>query len=84
MIGIAADDVLWVRDEPRRDASEAGSMPPDATGIDVGRCIDVAGYSFKWCEVSYRCVKGWAYARYLDEAASAEAPRAKPTVCSAS
>ena len=37
-------------------------MPPDASGIDVGRCVDVAGYSFKWCEVSYRCVNGWAYA----------------------
>ncbi len=63
--GVASNDVLWVRAGPSRDAATKGSMPPDAQGIGIGRCVNVAGYIAQWCEVRYQCIAGWAYARYL-------------------
>ncbi|MGH6924509.1 MAG: caspase family protein [Propylenella sp.] len=69
VVGIASNDVLWVRTAPNRDAAATGSMPPGAQGIGIGRCVNVAGYSQPWCEVRYRCVAGWSYSRYLSAAA---------------
>ena len=66
--GIAANDVLWVRERPDRDSAQRGSIPPGAGGIGVGRCVAVEGYRSPWCEVRYSCVSGWSYARYLEEA----------------
>lgn len=65
VVGVAANDVLWVRTRPNRNANTTGSLPPGAQGVAVGRCVDVSGYSKPWCEVRYQCISGWAYSRYL-------------------
>jgi uncharacterized caspase-like protein/uncharacterized protein YraI len=67
VVGIASDDVLWVRTEPRRESALLGSMPPNGGGIGVGSCVSVPGYAAPWCQVRYKCVAGWAYGRYLTD-----------------
>lgn len=79
VVGIASNDVLWIRSEPNSRAPTAGSMPPGARGVGVGRCVNVAGYRSPWCEVRYKCSAGWSYSRYLSQASASPAPSPAPS-----
>jgi len=63
--GIESWDVLNVRSGPSTEAAVLGSIPPDGSGIAVGRCRVVSGYRFRWCQVSWQGLEGWASAGFL-------------------
>jgi uncharacterized caspase-like protein/uncharacterized protein YraI len=68
VVDIPANDILSVRSDAGKEYAEIGQLPPNGRGIGMGRCIAVDGYEYPWCEVSYDCLGGWAYARYLADA----------------
>jgi uncharacterized caspase-like protein/uncharacterized protein YraI len=70
--GIPANDSLSIRATPDRNATEVGVIPPDGGGIAVGGCRTVQGYKFPWCEVTWRCARGWAYSRYLIDSSGSQ------------
>jgi Bacterial SH3 domain len=60
--GVAADDVLNVRDGPSADYRATGAILPDAVGVRiVGRC------QTEWCPIVHRGVTGWVNSIYLIE-----------------
>lgn len=77
VIGVASSDVLNVRAEPSSDAAQVGSIPHDARGIRLVRCISVADNRTgrqTWCEVDFGPTSGWTNARYLRAEAVVSAP----------
>lgn len=62
------DDMLNVRTGTSTDYAIVGRIPHNGTNIVVHRCVESSGYIYNWCEVSYDTVRGWAYARYLQDA----------------
>jgi len=67
--GVAADDVLNLRAEPRAGAPLSGALSPTASGIDVVRRID------GWAYVKAGNQAGWASARFLRPARTYEGGR---------
>ncbi|RYI35013.1 MAG: peptide-binding protein [Acetobacteraceae bacterium] len=61
--GVAADDVLNIRSAPDAGATIIGTLPPDATGIEV---VAVSG---NWAVVNTDDGAGYAAIRYLSRAA---------------
>jgi len=57
--GVAFDDVLNLRTEPRAGAPLAGALPPAAFGIEALKRTD------GWVYVRSGTLEGWAAARYL-------------------
>jgi len=57
--GVAADDVLNIRERPSADAPVVGALPPDATGVEV---IAMSG---TWAQVNTAEQTGYVAARYL-------------------
>ena len=57
--GVAADDVLNLRAEPRADAPLVGALSPTAGGIEVVRRVE------GWAYVKSGGQAGWASARFL-------------------
>jgi carboxyl-terminal processing protease len=68
VVDIAAGDILSMRSAPGKSYPEIARIPPDGSGITVGSCQSVNGYDYPWCRVSYDCIDGWAYGRYLADA----------------
>lgn len=68
VVDIAADDILSMRSAPGKSYPEIARIPPNGRGVTVGSCQSVAGYDYPWCKVSYDCIDGWAYGRYLADA----------------
>ncbi|WBU64100.1 COG3650 family protein [Paracoccus aerodenitrificans] len=56
---VAADDVLNIRESPSADAAIIGSLPPDATGIEI-----VATHG-NWGAMNVGERSGWVSMRYL-------------------
>jgi uncharacterized membrane protein len=73
--GVAADDVLNLRTEPRAGAPLAGALPPTASGIEVVRRAD------GWVQVRFGLQSGWAAARYLQPAMNFEKGLPSPLQC---
>lgn len=71
---VDAGDVLNVRAGPSTADPVIGSLPPDATGIEVVS-IDATG---AWGEVNVGEVSGWAALRFLDEQADVWTPGKLP------
>ena len=67
--GVAADDVLNLRAEPRADAPLTGALSPLAAGIEVVRRAE------GWAYVKSGKLAGWAAARYLRPATNPAGPR---------
>jgi uncharacterized protein YraI len=65
VVDIPANDILSVRSGAGKGFPEIGQLPPNGRGIGIGRCVAVEGFEYPWCEVSYGCIGGWSYARYL-------------------
>jgi uncharacterized membrane protein len=57
--GVAFDDVLNLRAEPRAGAALVGALPPTAFGIEALKRAD------GWVHVRSGKLEGWAAARYL-------------------
>lgn len=64
--GVAADDVLNLRTEPRSGAPLTGALSPTASGIEVVRRSD------GWAFVKSGKLAGWASVRFLRPAMSFE------------
>ena len=60
--GVAAYDVLNVRNGPSPDYIATGAIPPDALGVRiVGECVA------EWCPISHRGMRGWVNSFFLME-----------------
>ena len=59
--GVAADDTLNVRAEPRAGSADIGDLPPNATGIEVAG-TDPSG---KWGQIVWQEGNGWVAMRFL-------------------
>ena len=67
--GVAADDVLNLRSEPRAGAPLSGALSPTASGVEVVRRSD------GWVLVKSGSQAGWAAARFLQPARTYQAER---------
>lgn len=77
VVGVAADDVLNIRIEPRAGATKIGELPPDAVGVEVIALSE----SGRWGMIATLEGNGWVSMGYLalDNSAGAGFPR--PMVC---
>jgi hypothetical protein len=62
--GVAADDVLNVREAPDKAAAVLGALPPDATGVRGTPNRRRVGAS-TWREVECGDLRGWVNERFL-------------------
>jgi len=62
--GVAADDVLNVREAPDKSAAVLGGLPPDATGVRGTPNRRRVGAS-TWREVECGNLRGWVNERFL-------------------
>lgn len=60
--GVALDDTLNVRAEPRASSADIGDLPPDATGVEV-QGTDASG---KWGRIIWQEGMGWISMRFLE------------------
>lgn len=60
VIGVARNDVLWIRSAPRASARKVGAIPYDACGVRIGACA-----RGNWCRVYYRGISGWSNTIFL-------------------
>lgn len=58
--GIRSNDTLFVRSGPGTNYGEVGELPYNADGLS-----DVACQSSGWCQVTYGCISGWSFGKYL-------------------
>lgn len=78
--GVAADDVLNMRDVPDGDSKKVGSIPSNAHGIKHIGCMtptpsmdrwmtmtpaEKANAKLEWCRIEYKGQQGWVAARFL-------------------
>lgn len=59
------DQKLNVRGGPSTRFPILAELPPNATGIQVTDCQAKEGDAYRWCNLSWNNVSGWAYGRYL-------------------
>jgi hypothetical protein len=69
--GVAADDVLNVREAPDKSAAVLGGLPPDATGVHGTANRRRVGAS-TWREVECGSLRGWVNERFLAPETSGE------------
>ena len=65
VIGHSSSEELNVRQGPSTKYSIVGTIPHNGSGIIVNACNSISGFRYKWCQVRYGSVTGWAYAKYL-------------------
>jgi hypothetical protein len=78
--GVAADDVLHLRDVPSADSRNLADIPPNAHGLKHLGCLkpepsldrwmtmtkeERANAKLEWCRVDYHGQQGWVAGRYL-------------------
>ncbi len=78
--GVAADDVLNMRDVPHGDSRKLGGIPPNARGLKNFGCLkpepgidrwmtmtddEKKNAKLEWCRVEYHGQQGWVAARFL-------------------
>ncbi len=78
--GVAANDVLNLRDIPHGDSKKLAGIPPGARGLKHLGCItpepsldrwmimtesEKKNAKLQWCRVDYRGTEGWVAARFL-------------------
>ena len=66
VVGVAEDDVLYVRSKPGRQHSSVGEIPPNGVGIQILEGRERVGQS-TWVRVKYRGLTGWVNSRFLTE-----------------
>jgi uncharacterized protein len=92
--GVASDDVLNIRAEPKASSDKVGTIPHNAGGLKNEGCE--GGLSFeqwseasaaerdaanhrRWCRVIYEGVEGWVAGRFLEEGSAPENAMANPS-----
>ena len=68
-------DMLNVRSGPGTANRITSRIPHDGINVKVANCRKISGYRYRWCVVTYRGNRGWAYARYLADMATGARPR---------
>lgn len=78
--GVAAGDVLNMRDVPHGDSRKLAGIPPSARGLKNFGCLrpepsldrwmemtdsERRNARLEWCRVEYRGMQGWVAARFL-------------------
>jgi hypothetical protein len=78
--GVAANDVLNLREVPNGDAKKLAGIPPDARGLKHLGCLtpepdllrwsamtkaERANAKLEWCRVEYQGQQGWVAGRFL-------------------
>lgn len=78
--GVAADDVLNMRDVPNGDSRKLGAIPPNERGLKNLGCLrpepsldrwmtmtedERKNAKLEWCRVEYHGQQGWVAARFL-------------------
>jgi uncharacterized protein YraI len=61
VVGVASNDVLYIRSGPAVDHPILGRIPPNGRGVRI-----VSGCTGQWCQVEYRGVPGWANRQFLE------------------
>ena len=62
-----ADEKLNIRAGPGEQYAVVAELDADTTSILVTDCQDVEGYDYRWCNLGWNDVSGWAYGRYLQD-----------------
>jgi uncharacterized protein YraI len=62
VIGVAADDVLNVRQGPGARFPLVGTLPPDGRGVRLASTVECVGV---WCQANFSNVSGWVNTLYL-------------------
>ena len=80
--GVAADDVLNIRQAPDAESAKIGEIPPDGDGIRNLGCQGGLGIAewqaaseaeretaarSRWCRINYQGIEGWVAGRFLAE-----------------
>ncbi len=65
VVGHPADQLLNIRSGPGTQYEVVAELVPNAIDIVVTDCQAVAGYDYRWCNLSWNNVSGWGYGRYL-------------------
>jgi hypothetical protein len=66
VVGVAEDDVLYVRDRPGPRNASVGQIPPDGVSIQILEDTVRVGQS-TWVRVKYKGITGWVNNRFLRE-----------------
>ncbi|MEA2028325.1 MAG: SH3 domain-containing protein [Campylobacterota bacterium] len=66
VVGVASNDVLWMRDKPHHRSPKIAQIPHNARKITPIKCQWITPKS-RWCKVAYHGQIGWVNARYLGE-----------------
>jgi|GEM_PF-2815954 len=59
---IPTDDTLFVRSGPGSSNPAIGELPYDADGLTGVSCG-----SSGWCQVTYGCISGWSFGKYIKQ-----------------
>jgi uncharacterized protein YraI len=69
VVNVRQDDTLFVRSGPSTSNAKLGELPWNAQGINVSSCN-----SKNWCRVTFGCISGYAFGRYLSDGQVAHEP----------
>ncbi len=87
--GVAADDVLNIRAEPRASSARIGEIPHDGRGVQNLGCQGGPTFAewqqmtpaereragrLRWCRIRYGGVEGWVAGRFLTEDSAPATP----------
>lgn len=79
VVGVMADDVLYIRARPKVGAAILGAIPPTGQVVEATGKSSGSGRSL-WREVRYGAVTGWVNARFLAAPAAARPPELPATL----
>lgn len=65
VIGHTSSEELNVRSGPSTKYRITGTIPHNGSRIVVNSCNSVNSYRYKWCQINYGRLNGWAYGKYL-------------------
>ena len=66
VVGVAEDDVLYVRSKPGPQNTYVGKIPADGVDIQILEGSERVGQS-TWVRVNYKGITGWVNSRFLTE-----------------
>jgi uncharacterized protein YgiM (DUF1202 family) len=67
VVGVAEDDVLYVRSKPGPQNSSVGKIPAKGVGIQILEGSSERVGQSTWVRVNYKGITGWVNSRFLTE-----------------